>query len=51
MQVTNNPSTTSSALHDVLHSKVSILLLLVPLTIGAEFFSPSIGRLSSFSLH
>ena len=38
MQVTNNPSTTSSALHDVLHSKVSILLLLVPLTIGAEFF-------------
>lgn len=38
MQMTNSLSATSSALHDVLHSKVSILLLLVPLTIGAEFF-------------
>ena len=38
MQITNNLSTTSSALHEVLHSKVSILLLLVPLTIVAEFF-------------
>src|SRR3954471_12614816 len=38
MQITNNLSTTPSALHEVLHSKVSILLLLVPLTIVAEFF-------------
>src|SRR4051795_11213823 len=38
MQIAENPSTTSSALHEVLHSKVSILLLLVPLTIVAEFF-------------
>src|SRR3569833_210644 len=38
MQITNKLSTTSSALHVVLHSKVSILLLLVPLTIVAEFF-------------
>jgi len=38
MQISNNLDATASAWHDVLHSKVSILLLLVPLTIVAEFF-------------
>src|SRR5690242_18618380 len=38
MQTTDDPANTSSALHEVLHSKVSLLLLLVPLTVLAEFF-------------
>ena len=48
MQTTHDPSTTSSALHEVLHSKVSILLLLVPLTIVAEVFFVQHGTVVFF---